>query len=233
MRVVAKMKAFIRIQSRFFATATSSSATTAKAASLSTTVPPPPGYRPFKVLANQKTVRAYEGKLKDKFKRAGGLLNELDKELVQHARATYKRPQWDDIKPGDAVEVLYKESGASIRSQMSSGVCIATKRLGGWNASAKVMSVLGPHPVEYHFPLYSPLVSHVRMVQESFIHKGAKRVKRAKLYYLRDRPMGELRTPPSEMTKDDREKALIVARRVSAEAKMGKKEKAERDAKKK
>jgi hypothetical protein len=73
--------------------------------------------------------------------------------------------------------------------------------------------------------LYSPLVSHVRLVQERFIHKGAKRVKRAKLYYMRKRPMGELRTPPSDITKEEREKALIVARRVSAEAKMGKKEK--------
>jgi large subunit ribosomal protein L19 len=159
-------------------------------------------------------------------------MNQLDQELVHHARKTYNRPQWDEVKPGDAVEILYKETGASPRSQMASGILIATKRLGGWNATAKVMAVLGPHPIEYHFPLYSPLVSHIRKVQDRFIHKGTKRVKRAKLYYMRQRPMGELRTPPSQFTKEEREKALIVARRVSAEAKMGKKEKAERDAKK-
>lgn len=193
--------------------------------------PVPAGYREFEVFEGKK-IMAYDGKLKNSFKRAGHLMNQLDKELAEYARNTYNRPQWDEIKPGDAVEVLYKETGASARSQTASGVCIATKRLGGWNATAKVMAVLGPHPVEYHFPLYSPLVSHIRKVEDRFIHKGAKRVKRAKLYYMRNRPMGELRTPPSVFTKEEREKALIVARRVSAEAKMGKKEKAAKEANK-
>jgi len=199
---------------------------------LATSAAVPAGYKPVSV-GDGKTVLAFSGKLKNSFKRAGHLMNELDRELVQHARKTYNRPQWDEIKPGDAVEVLYKETGISPRSQMASGVCIATKRQNGFNATVKVMSVLGSHPIEYHFPLYSPLVSHVRLVQERFVHKGQKRVKRAKLYYMRERPIGELRTPASDYTRIEKEKALAEARRVSAEAKMGKKEKAERDAKKK
>lgn len=179
-----------------------------------------------------KTLRSYDGKLKNGQKRASHLMETLNKELVTHARETYNRPQWDDLKPGDAAEVLYKETGANTRSQMASGVVMALKRLNKWNASVRIMSGIGPHPVEYHFPLYSPLVSHVRMVQTRFIKGGVKRVKRAKLYYLRRRPVSELKTPPSQFTKEEREKALIVARRISAEAKMGKKEKAERDKKK-
>jgi large subunit ribosomal protein L19 len=214
-----------------------SSATSAKTKTISNITPTikpktlPQGYSEVK-WGKDRTLHAYQGKLKNSYKRAGGLMNELDKELVQHSINSLKRPQWDEVRPGDAVEILYKETGASLRSQMASGVVIGTKRLGGYNATVRVMSVLGPHPIEYHFPLYSPLVSHVRLVESRFIHKGMKRVKRAKLYYMRTRPIGELRTPPSEFTKAEKEKALVEARRVSAEAKMGKKEKAELAAKK-
>ena len=45
--------------------------------------------------------------------------------------------------------------------------------------------------VEYVFPLYSPLVTNIRVVSKAYIHGGKKRVRRAKLYYLKDRPQSQ------------------------------------------
>lgn len=35
--------------------------------------------------------------------------------------------------------------------------------------------------------MYSPLVQNITVLQKAFIHKGMKRVRRSKLYYLEDR----------------------------------------------
>lgn len=45
--------------------------------------------------------------------------------------------------------------------------------------------------VEYVFPLYSPLITNIRVVSKAYIHGGKKRVRRAKLYYLKDRPQSQ------------------------------------------
>lgn len=36
-------------------------------------------------------------------------------------------------------------------------------------------------------PMYSPLIKNISVIQKAFIHKGKKRVRRSKLYYLMDR----------------------------------------------
>lgn len=39
-------------------------------------------------------------------------------------------------------------------------------------------------PVERLLTMYSPLIKNIKVLQKAFIHKGKKRVRRAKLYYL-------------------------------------------------
>jgi large subunit ribosomal protein L19 len=41
-------------------------------------------------------------------------------------------------------------------------------------------------PVERLLFLYSPLIKNIKVLQEAFIHKGKKRVRRSKLYYLKN-----------------------------------------------
>lgn len=133
------------------------------------------------------------------------------------------------VKPGDALEVLYKEGASDKRYSIVTGLCIGTKRPKQLSASFRLLCALGDEPVEFNFPLYSPLVQDVRLVQRAFHAKrGTKRVRRAKLYYMRDRPVSEFRTPPSQTTLEEREERIIEARRVSYEARMGKKERAQK-----
>ncbi|MEZ5750957.1 MAG: 50S ribosomal protein L19 [Paracoccaceae bacterium] len=86
-----------------------------------------------------------------------------------------------DFKPGDTVRVGYKVTeGSRSRVQMFEGVCIS--RRGGANiaASFTVRKISFGEGVERMFPLYSTNIDSITVVRRG-------RVRRAKLYYLRDR----------------------------------------------
>ncbi len=85
-----------------------------------------------------------------------------------------------DFSPGDTVRVHVKVlEGQRERTQAYEGVCIARKNA-GVNSNFTVRKISFGEGVERVFPLYAPIVDKVEVVR-----KG--RVRRAKLYYLRDR----------------------------------------------
>ena len=96
---------------------------------------------------------------------------ETEKEVVK---------QIDDFRIGDTVDVhqLILE-GNKTRTQVFSGVVIAMKG-GGTNTMYTVRRIVQGEGVERIFPLHSPKIAKVEV-------KRTGRVRRAKLYYLRDR----------------------------------------------
>ncbi|MCP4354232.1 MAG: 50S ribosomal protein L19 [Proteobacteria bacterium] len=81
---------------------------------------------------------------------------------------------------GDTLKVHVKvKEGNRERIQIFEGVCIA-RRNAGYNSSFTVRKVSYNEGVERIFPLYSPIIEKVECTR-----RGA--VKRAKLYYLRER----------------------------------------------
>ena len=85
-----------------------------------------------------------------------------------------------DFKAGDTVRVGYKVTeGTRSRVQMYEGVVISRKG-GGIGASFTVRKISFGEGVERVFPLYSTNVDSITVVRRG-------RVRRAKLYYLRDR----------------------------------------------
>jgi large subunit ribosomal protein L19 len=86
-----------------------------------------------------------------------------------------------DFKPGDTVRVGYKVTeGTRTRVQNYEGVCISRKHGQGIAASFTVRKISFGEGVERVFPLYSTNISEITVVRRG-------RVRRAKLYYLRDR----------------------------------------------
>ena len=84
------------------------------------------------------------------------------------------------FQPGDTVIVNVKvKEGERTRVQAYEGVCIARSG-GGLHESFTVRKISYGEGVERVFPLYSPLVDSIKVVR-----RGT--VRRAKLYYLRDR----------------------------------------------
>ncbi|MXQ13457.1 50S ribosomal protein L19 [Microvirga makkahensis] len=85
-----------------------------------------------------------------------------------------------DFQPGDTVIVNVKvKEGERSRVQAYEGVCIARSG-GGLQESFTVRKISYGEGVERVFPIYSPNIESIKVVR-----RGA--VRRAKLYYLRDR----------------------------------------------
>jgi large subunit ribosomal protein L19 len=85
-----------------------------------------------------------------------------------------------EFRPGDTVIVNVKvKEGDRSRIQAYEGVVIA-RQGGGLNESFTVRKISYGEGVERVFPIHSPLVDSVKLVRRG-------KVRRAKLYYLRDR----------------------------------------------
>jgi large subunit ribosomal protein L19 len=105
------------------------------------------------------------------------LIQTLEKEEAARVTAGKTIPSFD---PGDTVRVNVKiKEGDRERVQAYEGVCIARSG-GGLNANFTVRKISFGEGVERVFPLYSPSVDSIEVVRRG-------KVRRAKLYYLRDR----------------------------------------------
>lgn len=105
------------------------------------------------------------------------IIQELENEQV--AKLTAVRPV-PEFRSGDTVRVNYKVvEGTRERIQAYEGVCIA-RRNAGINSSFTVRKISFGEGVERVFPLYSPNIDSIEVVRHG-------KVRRAKLYYLRER----------------------------------------------
>jgi large subunit ribosomal protein L19 len=106
------------------------------------------------------------------------LIDQLNAEEI--ARVSEGKKAIPEFSPGDTLRVNVKiREGERERIQAFEGVCIARSG-GGLNASFTVRKISFGEGVERVFPFHSPNVASVDLVR-----KG--KVRRAKLYYLRER----------------------------------------------
>ena len=104
-------------------------------------------------------------------------IEEINKDIVKKILAKKKMPEFF---AGDTIKVGVRISeGKRERIQYFEGVCIA-KRNRNINSSFTVRKISFGEGVERTFALYSPIVGSIKVVRSG-------KVKRAKLYYLRDR----------------------------------------------
>ncbi len=105
------------------------------------------------------------------------IIESLEQEQVAKLTASKSIP---DFSPGDTVKVNVKViEGTRERLQAYEGVVIA-RRNAGLNSSFTVRKISYGEGVERIFPLYSPNVAEIEVIRRGD-------VRRAKLYYLRDR----------------------------------------------
>ncbi|MBH01022.1 MAG: 50S ribosomal protein L19 [Candidatus Pelagibacter sp.] len=104
-------------------------------------------------------------------------IDEINRANVAKISAEKKLP---DFFPGDIIKVGVKiTEGKRDRIQYFEGVCIAKKNR-DLNSSFTVRKISFGEGVERTFALYSPIVNSIKVIRSG-------RVRRAKLYYLRDR----------------------------------------------
>ncbi|GMU66134.1 MAG: 50S ribosomal protein L19 [Acidobacteriota bacterium] len=99
-------------------------------------------------------------------------------QLVEIERA-FLRPEVPEFKPGDTVRVQVKVvEGDKERLQAFQGVVVARKG-SGTREMFTVRKISGGVGVERIFPLNAPVVDKIEVIRRG-------RVRRAKLYYLRN-----------------------------------------------
>ena len=104
-------------------------------------------------------------------------IEDINRESVKKILAKRKIPEFS---AGDTIKVGVRiVEGKRERIQYFEGVCIAKKNR-NINSSFTVRKISFGEGVERTFALYSPIVGSIKVIRSG-------RVKRAKLYYLRDR----------------------------------------------
>ena len=104
------------------------------------------------------------------------ILRQLEAEQAAKIEAKRKLPEF---QPGDTVRVQVRVTeGTRTRVQAYEGVCIARSG-GGLQENFTVRKISYGEGVERVFPVYSPMIESVEVVRRG-------KVRRAKLYYLRD-----------------------------------------------
>tara|TARA_B110000027_G_C16002599_1_gene248207 strand:+ start:93 stop:578 length:486 start_codon:yes stop_codon:yes gene_type:complete len=104
-------------------------------------------------------------------------IEDINKAAVTKIISTKKIP---DFGPGDTIKVGVRiVEGKKERIQYFEGVCIARKNR-DINSSFTVRKISFGEGVERTFALYSPVVDSIKVIRSG-------KVRRAKLYYLRER----------------------------------------------
>ena len=104
-------------------------------------------------------------------------IEDINREAIKKIVANKKIT---DFSPGDTIKVGVKiVEGKRERIQYFEGVCIAKKNR-DLNSSFTVRKISFGEGVERTFALYSPNVDSIKVIRSG-------KVRRAKLYYLRDR----------------------------------------------
>ncbi len=117
----------------------------------------------------------------------------MENSNIKLSPVNLKERQALDVRSGDTVKVHLKiQEKGKTRIQIFEGLVLAVKHgkeSGGTFTVRKVMSGVG---VEKIFPIYSPSIEKIEIIKRS-------KVRRAKLYYIRDKVAREVRRKMRKM----------------------------------
>ncbi|HBW58261.1 MAG TPA: 50S ribosomal protein L19 [Oscillatoriales bacterium UBA8482] len=112
--------------------------------------------------------------------KAGEIIRSIETEEIESLRQQLNKPDLPDIYVGDTIRVGVKiQEGGKERIQPYEGVVIA-KRHGSINATITVRKIFQGVGVERVFLIHSPRIANIKVIRRG-------KVRRAKLFYLRDR----------------------------------------------
>jgi len=122
--------------------------------------------------------------------------NKIMMQITKNAQDKAHNPNVHDVKfrVGDAIELTMIAQGGVNSNEVEKirGVVLGidTRGLG---TGFYLRDVVFGEPIDRKIPLYSPLIKDIKVLEENFVFKKKRKVKRAKLYYLRDRLPQETR----------------------------------------
>lgn len=124
---------------------------------------------------------------------------------------SYFRSDLPKINPGDTVRVYQKtKEGDKERVVQFDGLLIARKHGRGISATFTVRKVVDGIGVERIFPLHSPTITKIDVLRHS-------KVRRAKLYYIREKAAREVRKKMKQVWKEKVQPEDIVPSEIKNE----------------
>lgn len=144
-----------------------------------------------------RTRRGENPKFKSPRKRASKLFNDLNTEACSTMKEAKPSVFEAQVRVGDAVELEVLSQGGVESTNRKNiekmrGVVIGMASR-GLATSIHIRDVVHGEPVERKIHLFSPLVKSLKVSEKNFVYKGRRKVKRAKLYFLRERNPAEYR----------------------------------------
>jgi len=140
---------------------------------------------------------------------AKNIIAELEKEETERLAAFRATP---DFQPGDTLRVNVKiKEGDRERVQAYEGVCIARSG-SGLHENFTVRKISFGEGVERVFPIMSPMIESIEVKRRGV-------VRRAKLYYLRDRRGKSARIAERQVRNTEIEATVAEVPAAEAEAK--------------
>lgn len=133
-------------------------------------------------------------KFKSPRKRVNILMEAIRNESQARDRE-HKPAVWGvDFRVGDAVEIDYvPQGGVNGKDREKLRGVILGRHNRGMDTAIYLRDVVYGEPVERKIPLHNPMVKSVNILEHNFVFKGKRKIKRAKLYYIRERKPAEYR----------------------------------------
>ena len=101
--------------------------------------------------------------------------------VIREIENKFRKPQVVDVRSGDTVKVHVKiKEGEKERTQTFEGLVISVKGENGVNQNITVRKIVSGVGVEKIFPIHSSTIEKIEVIKEA-------KVRRAKLYYMRER----------------------------------------------
>lgn len=123
-----------------------------------------------------------------------------------------------DIRPGDTVKVWQKiQEKGKTRLQAFEGLVLARKHGTEAGATFTVRKVIDSVGVEKIFPLYTPMIDKIDLLRRS-------KVRRAKLYFVREKAAKEIRRQMRRMLAIDKDQNTDTKHNASVTAEEKKEE---------
>ena len=111
----------------------------------------------------------------------------MSQQLIKEFTESHKKTERAEVRPGDVLRVWQKiKEGDKSRTQAFEGVVIAVKHGGGVSGTFTIRKVSDGYGIERVFPFHSPMIEKIEIVKRA-------NVRRAKLYYIRDKAKREIR----------------------------------------
>jgi large subunit ribosomal protein L19 len=137
-------------------------------------------------------------------------------------------PRFPDLRPGWTVRVHQKiaqgDKGKGRKSQIFEGIIVSRKHGNEAGATITVRRTVGVYGVEKSYPLHLPTIEKIEVVKRS-------KVRRAKLYFLREKSAREIRRKTRTEMNAEKAAQLDALRTEQAEVRQAKKEATEARAK--